>query len=470
MLRMPSSIFTDDERRVLIEDTISLFHLEECASTNISNLSGGERKRLALATVALINPAIMLIDEPTSGLDSYLAKSIMTVIRMLAVEQRRSIVVVLHQPSAEMFTYIDLVCVLVPGGRQAFFGDTQREASLFFGETCQLKSTSLDGYIQELCSSKVIGHIVADVFTIMSPSIPTENARKTLPIAKVSLGQANFGRQIKWLLWRSWRSEIRSPVRTSKLGIRLIIMALIFGAIFFRLNPLKDNYVQNLRAVCLNMTMPLIVPCMSIVAISTLNERARLIRDRQRGTYSIGAYYVTKLILDSIFVIVVTVVYMSFIVWLINLKHWALTLVTVSLQILAACGTISLLVACVSSILMVLLLLQSLVMILTQFSGYFIHLRSIPIYLDWFKYISLHYYAYPALLQLQLNGQANVARPCNIEAMATEICYTNGTTVLHEYHLDRHSVAFSLTMLAVLTLGFHGLSFLLTVVRVRRAI
>ncbi|CAF4016446.1 unnamed protein product, partial [Adineta steineri] len=69
MLRMQSLSMTDDDRRACVFETIKLLGLEKCTSTIISKLSGGERKRLAFATVALTDPSIMLIDEPTSNLD-----------------------------------------------------------------------------------------------------------------------------------------------------------------------------------------------------------------------------------------------------------------------------------------------------------------------------------------------------------------------------------------------------------------
>ncbi|CAF3713637.1 unnamed protein product [Adineta steineri] len=152
MLRMQSLSMTDNDRRACVFETIKLLGLEKCTSTIISKLSGGERKRLAFATVALTDPSIMLIDEPTSNLDAYLAKSLMDTIHKLAVEGRRSMIIVLHQPTSEMFKFIDLLCVLVQNGKQAFFGSTNSEASPFFANDCGLIGSSLDVYIEQLAA------------------------------------------------------------------------------------------------------------------------------------------------------------------------------------------------------------------------------------------------------------------------------------------------------------------------------
>lgn len=55
------------DRRV--EDTIHILGLEHLKRRAPYNLSGGEKKRVALASVLAINPDVLLFDEPTAGLD-----------------------------------------------------------------------------------------------------------------------------------------------------------------------------------------------------------------------------------------------------------------------------------------------------------------------------------------------------------------------------------------------------------------
>lgn len=50
-------------------------------------ITGGEAKRLALATETLNNPSVLFCDEPTSGLDSYMAESIVEVIFALGYKR-----------------------------------------------------------------------------------------------------------------------------------------------------------------------------------------------------------------------------------------------------------------------------------------------------------------------------------------------------------------------------------------------
>ena len=50
----------------------------------VKGISGGQRKRLSLASEVLTNPALMFCDEPTSGLDSFMASSVVEALRTLA--------------------------------------------------------------------------------------------------------------------------------------------------------------------------------------------------------------------------------------------------------------------------------------------------------------------------------------------------------------------------------------------------
>jgi len=67
------------------------------------NLSGGQKQRVAIARALGGNPPIILGDEPTAALDTRTALGVMDLLRSLAVEQGRAVVVVTHDARLERY-------------------------------------------------------------------------------------------------------------------------------------------------------------------------------------------------------------------------------------------------------------------------------------------------------------------------------------------------------------------------------
>ena len=59
-------------------------------------LSGGEKQRVAIARALVNDPTLILADEPTANLDSKIGHEVMRLLRRIAKEQQRSVVIVSH--------------------------------------------------------------------------------------------------------------------------------------------------------------------------------------------------------------------------------------------------------------------------------------------------------------------------------------------------------------------------------------
>ncbi len=80
-----------------------------------SELSGGMRKRVALARALALDPELLFLDEPTSGLDPISARAFDQLIRVLADSLGLTVFLVTHDLDT-LFSIIDRVIVL-SGGR-----------------------------------------------------------------------------------------------------------------------------------------------------------------------------------------------------------------------------------------------------------------------------------------------------------------------------------------------------------------
>ncbi|HUS27795.1 MAG TPA: ABC transporter ATP-binding protein [Kofleriaceae bacterium] len=67
------------------------------------DLSGGQKQRVAIARALGGNPPIIIGDEPTAALDTKTALSVMELLRELATQRGRAVVVVTHDPRLERF-------------------------------------------------------------------------------------------------------------------------------------------------------------------------------------------------------------------------------------------------------------------------------------------------------------------------------------------------------------------------------
>jgi putative ABC transport system ATP-binding protein len=78
-----------------------------------SELSGGEQQRVAIARALAHEPLLILADEPTGNLDSRAGDEVVSLLRQIASEWGRSVLMVTHDP--RMAAYADRILFLKDG-------------------------------------------------------------------------------------------------------------------------------------------------------------------------------------------------------------------------------------------------------------------------------------------------------------------------------------------------------------------
>ena len=93
-LRLPKDT-TQSDIRERIDQVLAMVQLSDCRQKMVRKLSGGQRKRVALANELLAEPSILLVDEVTSGLDEIVDSEMMRLFRQIA-DSGKSVVCVTH--------------------------------------------------------------------------------------------------------------------------------------------------------------------------------------------------------------------------------------------------------------------------------------------------------------------------------------------------------------------------------------
>lgn len=102
------------QRRRRVAEVLEMVDIAELADRAITELSGGQAQRVALARCLVIRPSVILFDEPLSALDRGLRQRLAVDIRELLKRTGTSAIYVTHDP-AEATTVADRIAVVEHG-------------------------------------------------------------------------------------------------------------------------------------------------------------------------------------------------------------------------------------------------------------------------------------------------------------------------------------------------------------------
>lgn len=132
ILRLPADT-NQKEIKARVSETLRMLNLEAVRKSKISKLSGGEKKRVNIGIELVADRAVLCLDEPDAGLDPGSKRELFTILRRLADEQGKSIMVIIHDVTEiDLFDQVILLAKVDGVGRLAFNG-TPAEARSYFG-------------------------------------------------------------------------------------------------------------------------------------------------------------------------------------------------------------------------------------------------------------------------------------------------------------------------------------------------
>src|ERR1043165_1733894 len=119
-LRLSSDVSTKEIDQI-INEVMDVTGLSERRDVPVSQLSGGQRKRVSIAVELITKPSVIFLDEPTSGLDPATEEKIMKLFRQIA-ESGRTVILTTH--AMENVKLFDKIVVLMRG-KLVFYGAPQ---------------------------------------------------------------------------------------------------------------------------------------------------------------------------------------------------------------------------------------------------------------------------------------------------------------------------------------------------------
>jgi len=84
--------------RLEVQHLLEQVGLAEKAKSLPKDLSGGQKQRVAIARALAGNPPLIMADEPTAALDSHSGQAVIELLRTLAKQSHRTVLMVTHDP------------------------------------------------------------------------------------------------------------------------------------------------------------------------------------------------------------------------------------------------------------------------------------------------------------------------------------------------------------------------------------
>lgn len=99
----------------VLENILKEVRLDKKISEKVTDLSGGEKQRLALGRIMIMEPEVLLLDEPSSALDEETEKIIMENLVSYVKKNNKTLIIVTHSKKLAQ-NYSDRILEIYDGG------------------------------------------------------------------------------------------------------------------------------------------------------------------------------------------------------------------------------------------------------------------------------------------------------------------------------------------------------------------
>ena len=464
LLRLPST-WSLKAKLDRAQECIELFSLNKCADTYIGapaskiiGVSGGERKRVSIAMMCVAQPRILFLDEPTSGLDSFIAFSVIKIMKKLC-QMGVTVLTTIHQPSSDIFELFDDL-MLIQSGNIVYHGPCKDSVAHFssIGFKCPEQHNPADYFFMhvltcgddeekarikfsqnERTAALVEGWgKVKDV----RPAVINETDSYVLPAAEST---SSAYEQFSLLFRRSWREATRNPMRVRAQFGQSMVFAFIIATIWWDLATTQDG-IQDRNGVIFFMSANGMMSSIMGVLSTFGNERETFIRDYENNLYGVGPYFVAKVMCDAPFYLTIPGIGATLMFFTVGFQlTFSNYINTVLIMILLNYTGMSMgliLASIFSDIAVALLIAPLIIMPLMMFSGFFLNADSTPVYYSWIPWVSPMKYAFTALARVEYTGlklqcTADEFITMTLNGNSAQVCpFTTGEDFLKTFNFE----------------------------------
>ncbi|XP_025016853.1 protein white isoform X4 [Tetranychus urticae] len=472
----------------------------KCGSSG-QRLSGGELKRLSIATEILTDPAILFCDEPTSGLDSFMTQTVVSVLKSLANEQR-TIVCTIHQPSSEIFKMFDKIMLLAEG-RVAFLGTADKALDFFsqLGFKCPSNYNPSDFYVQQL--SIVPGNKEQCLSKMICNSYEASDYHRDLRSELKIVSEATFGGPVKYnqyskpvqieifsqfnlLTHRSALINFRDPILTTSRIANTLFCTLLVALAYWGQDYNQEGIMNINGAIFLSIMSGNFSGIYMIIG-AFCNEMPIFLREHAAGRYRVSIYFIAKMASDLPYFILLPSATWSICYYAIGLVNDFDTFLignAVSIILVNAAAGFGYFISSITTSLTVGLEVASpLISPLSLLGGTFVNNRTIPKWINWLKYFSWFHYSNEILTVNQWRDVTHI--DCDFEmpvprSIASDLpdvskgtiptgqgCLVNGKQVIASVGFKESDLKFDYWMLIFVIVIFRVLAYVALRCRVK---
>ena len=315
-----------DGHEQMADEIIDLLGLTKCAhvrigSETVRGISGGEKKRVAVALGLIAHPRVVLLDEPTTGLDSTTALDVMRHVHdSVAQKQGRTVISTLHMPSADVFQKCDNV-LLVRDGLTVYAGPAAKAVAFFAGSphdcapaprenpadfllaVAAAERSALGGVASKLAGAFHASAAGAAAAGAVQRAVSVPSA--TLPALTTT--DADQYRQVWALVWRSMTQFKRSTSIWKTSLFKMAWIGFLYSSTFVS-QPLTSTGAANLES-CYYFSLMFGILGNLRGIVTLFDERALFEHERASRAYGPLVYWVATTIAPLPWLVFVNVLF-----------------------------------------------------------------------------------------------------------------------------------------------------------------